>query len=103
MIEGGVPEVVAEWHGHIEHDMLIWKAAQIAYAYGNALLVVESNTLETEGTEGDNFEYVLDEIKDYYTELYSREQSAEQIKEGAPVNIWFCIQTLQRSLWFLIS
>ena len=88
MIEGGVPEVVAEWHGHIEHDMLIWKAAQIAYAYGNALLVIESNTLETEGTEGDNFEYVLDEIKDYYTELYSR-TSAEQIKEGAPVKYGF--------------
>lgn len=88
MIEGGVPEVVAEWHGHIEHDMLIWKAAQIAYAYGKALLVVESNTLETEGTEGDNFEYVLDEIKDFYPDLYSR-TSAEQIKEGAPVKYGF--------------
>ena len=57
---GGVPEIVCEWHGHIEHDLLIWKAAQIAKAYCNALLVIESNTLETEGTEGDNFEYVLD-------------------------------------------
>lgn len=88
MIEGGVPEVVAEWHGHIEHDLLIWKAAQIAYAYGNALLVVESNTLETEGTEGDNFEYVLDEIVDFYYNLYSR-TSADQIKQGAPVKYGF--------------
>lgn len=88
MIEGGIPEVVAEWHGHIEHDLLIWKAAQIAYAYDNALLVVESNTLETEGTEGDNFEYVLDEIVDFYYNLYSR-TSAEQIKQGAPVKYGF--------------
>lgn len=88
MIEGGVTEVVAEWHGHIEHDLLIWKAAQIAYAYGNALLVVESNTLETEGTEGDNFEYVLDEIVDFYYNLYSR-TSADQIKQGAPVKYGF--------------
>ena len=88
MTEGGIPEVVAEWHGHIEHDLLIWKAAQIAYAYDNALLVVESNTLETEGTEGDNFEYVLDEIVDFYYNLYSR-TSAEQIKQGAPVKYGF--------------
>ena len=45
---------------------------------------MESNTLETDGTEGDNFEYVLDEIVDYYPNLYSR-TSPEQIKQGAPV------------------
>lgn len=89
---GGVPEIVAEWHGHIEHDKLIWKAAQIAYAYNKAMLVIESNTLETEGTEGDNFEYVLDEIKDYYDNLYSR-TSAEQIKRGAPVKFGFHTNT----------
>ena len=88
MLDGGVPEIVAEWHGHIEHDLLIWKAAQIAYAYCEALLVVESNTLETEGTEGDNFEYVIDEIVDFYPYLYSR-TSAEQIKQGAPVKYGF--------------
>lgn len=89
MIEvGGVPEKVAEWHGHIEHDLLIWKAAQIAEAYGHATLVVESNTLETEGTEGDNFEYVLDEIVEYYDNLYCR-TSAEQIRKGMPARYGF--------------
>lgn len=89
MIEvGGVPEKVAEWHGHIEHDLLIWKAAQIAEAYGHAILVVESNTLETEGTEGDNFEYVLDEIVEYYDNLYCR-TSAEQIRKGMPARYGF--------------
>jgi len=86
--EGGVPEIVAEWHGHIEHDLLIWKAAQIAKAYGNALLVIESNTLETDGTEGDNFEYILDEIREYYENLYSR-TSPEQIKKGQPTKYGF--------------
>lgn len=89
---GGVPEIVAEWHGHIEHDLLIWKAAQIAEAYGHAKLVIESNTLETEGTEGDNFEYILDEIVDYYDNLYCR-TSAEQIKQGAPVKYGFHTNT----------
>ena len=84
----GLPEIVSEWHGHIEHDLLIWKAVQIASAYGNAVLVIESNTLETEGTEGDNFDYVLDEVVEYYDNLYSR-TSPEQIKQGIPVKYGF--------------
>ena len=83
MTDGGVPEIVAEWHGHIDHDKVAWKAAQIATMYGEALLVIESNTLETEGTEGDNFEYILDEISESYTNLYSR-TPIDQIKQGAP-------------------
>ena len=90
MIEGGVPEVVAEWHGHIDHDKGAWKAVQIAMFYGNgdALLVIESNTLETEGTEGDNFEYILDEISGIYTNLYSR-TPADQIRQGIPAKWGF--------------
>lgn len=49
-----------------------WRAAQIAYWYGKALLVIESNTLETEMTEGDNSMFLLDEIDDYYPNLYFR-------------------------------
>lgn len=89
---GGVPEIVAEWHGHIEHDLLAWKAVQIAEAYNHALLVIESNTMETEGTEGDHFEYVLDEIVQYYDNLYSR-TSPEQIRQGMPVRYGFHTNT----------
>lgn len=92
MTDGGIPEVVAEWHGHIDHDKLAWKAAQIATAYGNGLLVIESNTMETEGTEGNNFEYILDEISEHYTNLYSR-TPADQIKQGAPVRWGFHTNT----------
>ena len=63
-----------------------------ASAYGCALLVVESNTLETEGTEGDNFDYVLDEVVEYYNNLYSR-TSPEQIKQGMPVKYGFHTNT----------
>lgn len=83
MIDGGVPEVCAVWHGHIEHDKLAWKAVHIARAYGDALLVIEANTLETEGTEGNNFEYILNEIAGSYYNLYSR-TSEESIKKGMP-------------------
>lgn len=83
MTEGGIPEIVAQWHGHIDHDKLAWKAAQIAHLYGDALLVIESNTLETEGTEGNHFEYILNEIAESYGNLYSRTSETE-IREGRP-------------------
>ncbi|MBR3884250.1 MAG: hypothetical protein IKJ31_05770 [Bacteroidaceae bacterium] len=83
MLDGGVPEIVACWHGHIEHDKLAWKAVEIARAYDNALLVIEANTLETEGTEGDNFEYILNEIAGHYNNLYCR-TSGQEIKQGRP-------------------
>ena len=84
----GCPEIVAEWYGHIDHDQLAWRAAQIATYYDKALLVIESNTLETEYTEGDHFQYILSEISDYYDNLYSR-TSEEKIKQGAPVKYGF--------------
>jgi hypothetical protein len=85
---GGVPEVVAQWSGHIEHYLLAWKAAQIAKLYNSALLVIESNTLETEGTEGQHFEYVLDEISEHYDNLYCR-NNAERIRDGVPAKWGF--------------
>ena len=30
MMDGGIPEVVAEWHGHIDHDKGAWKAVQLS-------------------------------------------------------------------------
>lgn len=81
MTKGGVPIVVAEWCGHIDHYLLAWKAVQIATWYNNALLVIESNTLETEQTEGDHFDFVLDEIAYHYDNLYCR-IDAEKIALG---------------------
>lgn len=83
MPDGGVPEIAACWHGHIEHDKLAWKAMEIARAYNNALLVIEANTLETEGTEGNNFEYILNEISGKYSNLYCR-TSLQEVKQGRP-------------------
>lgn len=84
MMDAEPPVVVAEWHGHIDMDKLAWKAAQTAAYYNNALLVIESNTLETNNTKGEA-EYILTLIHDVYGDmLYARKQSAEDIKEGTP-------------------
>lgn len=88
MAEGGKPAVVAQWYGHIDMDLLAWKAAQIAAFYDNALLVIESNTLETKDkdrqVEGDQSAFILNRIKDVYPNLYARKRNEEDIKEGAP-------------------
>lgn len=88
MLNGGIPELAAEWHGRMDQDKIAWKAAQIAEAYGHSLLVIESNKLESDKTEGDNFEYILTEISEYYSNLYSR-TSDEQIRKGMPVRWGF--------------
>lgn len=88
MVDGDRPQVVAQWYGHIDMDILAWKAAQIAAFYDNSLLVIESNTLETHDKErqvdGDLSHFILNQIKDVYPNLYARKQSEEEIREGLP-------------------
>lgn len=97
MIENDRPVVVAQWYGHIDMDILAWRAAQIAAFYDNALLVIESNTLETHDRErqvdGDQSLYILNQIKDVYPNLYARKQSDEDIREGRPKKYGFHTNT----------
>lgn len=88
----GALERVATYIDHIDHDILAWRAAQIATLYDNALLVIESNTLETKDRkksesiyEGDHFFTVLNEIANEYDNLYVRESDPDKTREGIPV------------------
>jgi hypothetical protein len=94
MMEGDKPTVVAQWYGHIDIDLLAWKAAQIAAYYDNSLLVIESNTIETHDKErhiegGDQSQFILNQLKEVYPNLYARKQSEEEINEGWPVKYGF--------------
>lgn len=86
MMDNEAPVVVAQWYGHIDMDLLAWKAGQIAAFYDHALLVIESNTLETHDRErwvdGDQSSYILGQLKDCYDELYVRKKPEDSIKEG---------------------
>ena len=98
MVDNQPPSVVAEWHGHIEMDRLAWKAVQVAAYYNNALLVMESNTLETNNTRGEA-EYILQLIHDVYgDQLYARKQSAEDIQQGVPRKFGFHTNTLTKKV-----
>ena len=67
------PRLVAQWRGHCDHDILAWNAARIAKWYCNAILMIESNTIETDRTEGDHGEFILRELQRSYRNLYKRE------------------------------
>lgn len=98
MMDGEPPVVAAEWHGHIDMDKLAWKATQIAAYYENALLVIESNTLETNNTKGEA-EYILTLIHGVYgKQLYARKQSAEDIRQGLPKKYGFHTNPLTKKV-----
>ena len=97
MIDADRPAVAAQWYGHIDMDLLAWKAAQIAEYYNHALLVIESNTLETNNTKGDA-EYILNLVRDVYDNIYARKKSAEDIREGKPRKYGFHTNTLTKKV-----
>lgn len=88
MMYGGKPELVAQMRYHTDYDLLAYDAMRIAAWYGNALLVIESNTLETKDperdTDGNMSTYILDVIGGLYENLYARAGSAESIRQGKP-------------------
>lgn len=79
----GKPTVVARWRGHVRHDILAWKAAALAHYYSDALLVIESNTADKNknDTEGDHFGTIIEEISDYYPNLYQRSSGPESVTD----------------------
>lgn len=84
----GKPEIVAQWRGHTDLDILAWNAARIATYYQNALLVIESNTLDTRDparlVDGDQSGFLINQLRDAYPNLYARRQSQEDIIQGIP-------------------
>ena len=70
---GYKPRVVAQWRGHIDHDLLADRAMALAAAYNTAELIVESNTLETEMPGVESNSSVLNRMARSYPNLYRRQ------------------------------
>lgn len=101
-MEGEEPVVVAQWYGHIDMDILAWKAAQIAKWYDDALLVIESNTLETKDRErvvdGDQSQFILNQVRSVYSNLYARKQSEDEILREVPKKYGFHTNVLTKPM-----
>jgi len=93
--EFGALERAALWRGHVDPDLLAYKAAQIAHYYGDALLVIESNTYETKNkksddaavSEGDHTYTVLDVLGEIYKNLYRRRTAPDNKDDKATRHI----------------
>ncbi|MDE6557176.1 MAG: hypothetical protein K2K55_09485, partial [Duncaniella sp.] len=82
---GPTPEIVAQWRGHIDHDLLARRAAALASFYNTALLVIESNTWETQ-SEGHG-RYILDLLTTDYPNLYFRNDRGGESRVGFHTNV----------------
>lgn len=96
LTEGGVEECIGTCRFHLDQDLAVWKAVQIAVFYNNALLVIEANSLDAKGTEGDHTLTILDEIKGTYNNLYCR-TDPQRIIEGAPERYGFFTSKASKS------
>ena len=72
--QGGKPEVVAVWHGHMEAIFFAWVCGQIGWAYDKALLAFESNTPDQKREEitEDHFLTAITQLAPHYPNLYIR-------------------------------
>lgn len=83
---GERPEIVAQWRGHIDHDLLARKAGAIGRFYGEALLVIESNSWES-SSEGQG-RFILDRLSATYPNLYFRPSGGGEAQmAGFHVNV----------------
>lgn len=88
LLQEGVEECIGTYRFHMDQDLAVWKAVQVATFFNNALLVVEANSLDNKGSEGDHTLTILDEIKGYYDNLFSR-TDPQKILEGYPERYGF--------------
>ena len=99
----GTPAVVARYRGHCRHDILAWKAAALAHYYDDALLVIESNTADRErdnNTEGDHFGTIIEEIADYYDNLYQRSTGPDAVQDRITMKYGFQTNKLTKG-WII--
>ena len=100
MKSGGKPKVVARWRGHLRHDLIAWKAAQLAHYYNDALLVIEKNTADTKKAkldeEGEHFGTIIDEIADYYKNLYVGRTEVDKVTQKVTNVYGFHTNTLSK-------
>lgn len=98
MIDGGVPEIVATWRGHVDQDLLAWIAVQVASFYNNGLLIFENNSLRKKNNpEGSGFLTVLNEVSESYDNLYYK-IDLQRVQEGLPTVFGFHTNTATKPM-----
>ena len=87
MITGNDPVAILTWKGHIDQDLLSWLGVRIAKFCDNALFVPEDNSLEKE-EDGEHFQTILNQIKDFYSYIYVRNDEEKVGSDFVPKWGW---------------
>ncbi len=87
--KGGKLEAILTCKLHLDVDLVVWRAAAIAKAYDNALLVVEKNSLNRKKDAGENYLITLHEIAEYYDNMYKRQGKEDEEGETAEIKYGF--------------
>lgn len=87
MLSGGDPKAIITWRGHCDQDILAFKGIQLSVMCDNALFVPEDNSLEKE-EDGEHFQTILDSIKDYYRNIYIRNDVEKVGSDFVPKYGW---------------
>lgn len=93
-------EFVATWRGHVDHDILAWKAAQIATWYNNALLAIEENSTDKKDDGSGHFYTIIDQLANDYQNMFAR-NTPDSVVEGRPTKYGF--HTNQKSKRLIID
>lgn len=88
LMKGGYEECIGTWRFHLDQDLAVWRAVQLAKFFNNALLVVEFNSLDAKTTEGDHTLTILDEIVGQYANIYYRDDPTK-VREGVAPHYGF--------------
>lgn len=93
MLNGEGAEIAAQWRGHCDLDQLAWRAARIARFYGEALLVIESNSIESREAarevDGCELPFILHQIRDAYPNIYARRSGIENLRVTQDLKLGF--------------
>ncbi len=89
MLKGEDPRAVFTWKGHIDQDLLAHKGIQLSKLYDNALFVPEENSFDREKEEdGEHFQTILVQIKDFYRNIYIRNDEEKVGNDFVPKYGW---------------
>lgn len=91
-------EIVAQCRCHCDHDILVDRAMAVAYYYNEALLVVESNSLESAGYGGsDSNLFILSRLAESYPNVYRR-QCYDTVQQRHTTRVGFHTNRATKSL-----
>lgn len=89
LLYGGDEECIGTWRFHMDQDLAIWKAVQLAQFFDHALFVPEFNSIKKNKPEDSDFFYtILDDIVGVYDNIWYRDDPTK-LKEGIPPHYGF--------------